>query len=241
LLITRIRSPLELLYLIGSSWLPALWLIVRLGGDKPLEAAVQFGLGYLAFISCYEIGYLANDCWDAARSKDGRQRLRFAPTPAYVLAYIAVRGGTWAAIAILTGWISEPIWTGGFAALILVFALHNVLRSASLRTASFLQLSMLRFTLPIVAVLGPDTYLVAFIAAAIFYTPLRLLSYLDSKNLLVMTDRRSGQFKLAFVAVGAPLALYLSVLTRSPVIAELLAYYVLFFAVIALRGSALRH
>jgi hypothetical protein len=78
-------------------------------------------------------------------------------------------------------------------------------------------------------------------AAATFYTPSRLLSYLDSKDLLVMADRRSAQFKLAFVVIGAPLAVYLSVLMRSTAFAELLAYYLVLYAVIAVRDTALRH
>jgi hypothetical protein len=240
-LVSRVRSRWELAYFAGNSWIPAWWLLVRLGEMGLVEALIHFAAGYLAFISCYELGYLTNDSWDARRSSDRRQRIAFTVTPDYVAMFVAIRAAAWLAVGVEAGWIDQPAWLLGYLALAAVFTLHNALGSASLRTASFLQLSMLRFTLPIIAALGPDSYLVAFMAAATFYTPSRLLSYLDSKDLLVMADRRSAQFKLAFVVIGAPLAVYLSVLMRSTVFAELLAYYLVLYAVIAVRDTALRH
>lgn len=235
LLVSRGRNPWDLLYMVGNSWIPGLYLIVRLGGMDPLRALVAFVLGYLAFISCYELGYLTNDSWDAARSTGGRRRIGFAVSPGYILLFTAIRLMVWLSIGWLTGWILDPAWAAGYAALVAAFTLHNVLSSPAIRIASFLQLSILRFMLPIIGALRPGTYLVAFAVAFLFYTLFRLLSYLDSKDLLSMTEPRTGRFKLAVVAVQAPLAAYLSVLSNSTVIAEMFVYYLALYGLVSVR------
>ena len=240
LLVSRGKDPWELLYMVGNSWIPATWLIVRLGGLDPLHAMLTFVLGYLAFISCYELGYLTNDSWDAARSAGGRRRIGFAVTPFYLLLFVAIRIAVWAAIGLFTGWITQLPWLCGYAALVAAFALHNVLQSPTIRIASFMQLSILRFLLPILGALTAGTYLVAVAIAFLFYTIFRLLSYLDSKNLLKMDERRTGQFKLAIVAVQAPIAILLSVLAGSTVIAELFVYYLALYGLISLRERTRR-
>lgn len=235
LLVSRGRDPWDLLYMVGNSWVPGLYLIVRLGGEDPVSALVAFVLGYLAFISCYELGYLANDCWDAARSSSGRRRIAFAVTPLYLVAFTAIRLAAWLIIGIWTRWIFEIPWAAGYVALVAAFGLHNVLQSPSIRIASFLQLSVLRFILPIVGALRPGSFLVALAVAFLFYSVFRLLSYLDSKDLLTMPDPRTGRFKLAVIAVQAPIALYLSVLAGTTVIAEMLVYYLVLYGLISLR------
>jgi hypothetical protein len=64
------------------------------------------------------------------------------------------------------------------------------------------------------------------------------LSYLDSKDLLSMSEPRTGRFKLAVVAVETPIALYLSFLSQSTVIAETLVYYLILYGLISVRESA---
>ena len=235
LLVSRGKDPWELLYMVGNSWIPAIWLIIRLGELDPVHALLTFILGYAAFISCYELGYLTNDSWDAARSAGGRRRIGFAVTPAYVLLFVAIRIVVWAAVGGYTGWITQIPWLLGYGALVAAFTLHNVLQSPAIRIASFMQLSILRFLLPILGALTAGTYLIAVAVAFLFYTIFRLLSYLDSKDLLSMEERRTGPFKLAVVAVQAPIAIVLSVLAGSPVIAEMFLYYLVLYALISLR------
>ncbi|HEX8840400.1 MAG TPA: hypothetical protein VF750_08025, partial [Sphingomicrobium sp.] len=153
----------------------------------------------------------------------------------YVLLFVAIRFAVWAAIGVLTGWITQAAWLVGYAALAAAFTLHNVLQSPTIRIASFMQLSILRFMLPMLAVLTAAGTFVALAIAFMFYTIFRLLSYLDSKDLLRMDERRTGAFKLAIVAVQAPLVVLLSVLAGSAVIAELFLYYLLLYALISFR------
>jgi hypothetical protein len=75
--VTRGTDTRELGFLVATSWIPAIWILFRLGGDGIGPAAFTFAIGYVAFIAIYELGYLVNDSWDAARSPDGRKRLPF--------------------------------------------------------------------------------------------------------------------------------------------------------------------
>ena len=125
---TRLRSFRAIAYLIASSWLPVIWIGWR-GGVEPLPRTIAlFGIGYLAFISLYELGYFANDAWDARRDEDGRGRGSRAGGAAWATLFVATRVGTWLGISWLTGWIGHPIWIVGFAALAAVFTAHNLLR-----------------------------------------------------------------------------------------------------------------
>jgi hypothetical protein len=235
LIVSRGKDPWQLLYMVGNQWLPAAWLLVALGGMSLPHAASTFVLGYIAFIASYELGYLANDTWDASRSSGGRRRVGFAVTPTYALLFVAIRIAAWALIGVYTGWIAAPAWLFGYATLIAVFTLHNLLESSTLRIATFLQLSVLRFTLPVIAGLSPANYLIAVTVALIFYTPFRLLSYLDSKNLLRMTERSTGTFKFGVTALQIPLALYLCLIDRTTVFVQVMGYYLGLYALVLFR------
>ena len=64
------------------------------------------------------------------------------------------------------------------------------------------------------------------------------LEHQHSKDLLSMDERRTGRFKLALVAVQTPIAILLSVLAGSSVIAEMLCYYLVLYALISLREGS---
>jgi hypothetical protein len=53
-----------------------------------------------------------------------------------------------------------------------------------------------------------------------------------------MDERRTGRFKLALVAVQTPIAILLSVLAGSSVIAEMLCYYLVLYGLISLREGS---
>ncbi|WP_037501124.1 hypothetical protein [Sphingomonas jaspsi] len=218
---TRLNSVRDLGYLVVSSWLPAWWILVRQEGLTLAGAAQAFALGYLAFICLYEIGYLINDAWDAARHRDGRERTPFPASPQFILPFVAVRLAGWAAIAAWAGWWQNTPWLVGQCALLAALALHNLVRSPSLRLSSFMQLAMLRFILPISALLSLAGWLVTALAAALLYVPLRYLAYADSKGLLAMPERRARWFPAASMALSVPLIALVAVAIGSDVLIEL--------------------
>lgn len=223
--LTRVGNIRDLGYLVASSWLPAMWFLFRTSGSPWAHVLLNFVAGYLAFIAIYEIGYLANDSWDARKSSGGRQRTPFRFGPAYLLAFVVIRLSAWVAIGQWTGWLANPIWLAGYAALVLAFAQHNLIAAAGLRSASFFQLATLRFVLPIVAAVPAEFHLLLFLAAILFYAYLRLLSYLESKDLLVMPERRGTNFGLIQLAMLSPLILLVALIAKSQVMVELLVYF----------------
>lgn len=232
LLLTRARTPRELGYIVATSLIPAVWVLVRLESLGPWQAAAGFALGYLAFASIYDIGYLANDSWDAAREPIGRRRLWFTPDRWFVVVFVSARLLAWLAIASWTGWLHNSLWLLGYGALVVAFACHNLLADKSLRIASFVQLATLRFILPILPLLGAGELLLACLIAAVDYVYLRTLSYMDSKDLLTIPGRARPSFGLAQLALLTPSVILLAATSRSTLALEVHAYF------IAMYGAA---
>lgn len=228
---SRLKSARDVAFLVATSWLPAIWLVIRLGGSGLVQAIAQFLAGYLAFIAIYEIGYLVNDLWDARRSHEGRARFDHEIRWPYIVAFITIRLACWLAIAVQMGWISSQVWLVGYAALAIALAQHNFARSTALRLASFLELATLRFLLPIIAAIPRTTLWVAILIALVPYAYPRLLAYMDSKGVLQLQERREAGFGLSQLTWLAPLLLFVAYATSTDVIAELLGYFILAYAV----------
>ena len=225
---TRIEGPRALLYTIGTSFIPAWWLLVRLAGEPPMSAIGTFALGYLAFISLYELGYLANDLLDARRPGE-RQRCAFTAGPVYVLLFTVLRLGCWAGIGFATSWIADALWLSGHLAMVVVFALHNLIESPAPRSATFVQLALLRFILPILGALPAMALPLALLLALLLYVYLRWLAYLDSKSLLAMPARKDGNFGLIQIGLLLPILFVVAIGTSSTLPLELWLWFVFLY------------
>ncbi|MCL6697364.1 hypothetical protein LZ496_00970 [Sphingomonas sp. NSE70-1] len=228
---SRAWTSREMTYLVATSWLPAIWLLWRLTDLSVAGSALAFAAGYLAYISIYEIGYLVNDAWDAPRSPQGRQRLNFPITPSFALAFVAIRLAVWAVVGVLTGWIDNPLWLAGYAALCLAIAQHNIFQSNGLRLASFYELATLRFLLPVLAALPAASLPAAILTALLLYSFPRFLGYLDSKDILNLPERREPQFGFFLILSLAPLLLFSAYLLRTTALVELTAYYLVIYGI----------
>lgn len=224
---TRIHRVRDLLYLVASSWIPAIWILFRLSDHGWIGAVASFALGYLAFVAIYELGYLANDVWDAARSPEGRPRLRFSIGSGFIAVFVAVRVMLWLGIGYATGWLDNPIWLAGYGALAASFTLHNMLTDNGWRVASFLQLATLRFSLPILGAVAHGSIAILVLIALLYYTYLRTLSYMDSKSLLLMPGRSRPNFGFLQLAVMAPISLFLSIAVGTSLPTEIYAYFLI--------------
>jgi hypothetical protein len=233
-LATRITTVHDFTYLVASTWLPGIWILSRLGNHGLGDAALTFAAGYLCFISIYEIGYFANDAWDAQRSEAGRKRIRFAYGHAYVVAFIAVRIGVWAVVGTLLGWTGDLVWLAAFAALAVAFTEHNLIRPAAFRSASFFQLACLRFSIPMIGETPADKLLLLLFASIMFYTYFRFLAYLDGTDQLVMPRRRTGEFGMIHIVMLAPFIAFAAFASGEVLLLELLGYFVATYGVYAL-------
>ena len=235
---TRVNRPLDLVFVVATSYVPAWWILVRVAELDLLQATLSFVLGYLCFVSFYEIGYFFNDSWDSKRQEGGRQRIGFSPGAFYSALFVTVRLGCWAGLGYALGWFGNPIWLGCYLALALAMLQHNLITSSAYRAASFFQLAVLRFVCPIAAALRPEQFVLALLPATLLYTYLRYLSYLDSKDLLAMPERRLPAFGAVQIAMLTPLVALIAYATGSPVLFELLIYFLAVFGGFALLGRS---
>lgn len=228
--VTRVTSLRDFAYLVATSWLPAIWLLFRLSGLDMIQSVLTFVIGYMAFISIYELGYLVNDAWDSKRSGEGRPRKGFHLGSAYVLAFVILRIGLWAAIGVLTGWMSSLQWLAGFAVLVVAIAQHNLVGRKEFRLASFYELAVLRFTLPVLAALPAAALAPVLLVALIPYSFPRFLAYMESKDILRLEKRREARFGLLLHLSFLPLMLLFAYLLDRQVLVELQLYFVFIHA-----------
>lgn len=234
--ITRLNTAREFLYVVATQWIPGVWLVSRLGHFDLPTAAGLYAIGYLAFMCAYEIGYLANDTWDASRRPDGRQRFPYAASPAFAVAFVSLRVAVWFGISMAFGHLSDQNYLLLYAVLVVVLSLHNIMVQNYLRTATFMQLALIRYSAPIMFSVDWNYFLLIIFICTIFYLNLRMLAYLDSKNLLSMPGRKSASFGIFQTILLAPLVLLVSVVTGEAVIVELFGYFVVVYVAYALRS-----
>lgn len=238
-LLTRVSGARDALYLVGTSFVPAWWYLARSTELDPVTALGSFAIGYLAFIASYELGYLANDLWDARRDPGGRQRAPFLTGTLSKVAFVAIRLLTWLLVASVTGWSSNSSWLAGFAALAVVFALHNVV-PAWARSATFMQLAVLRFSLPVMGPLPASAAPLLLLLALLLYASMRWLAYLDSKGMLTMEARRTPSFGAVQMALQAPVIGLIALLAGSTLPLELWGWFFFLYGAWALKASRSR-
>jgi len=234
--VTRLNTAREFLYVVATQWIPGVWLVSRLGHFDLPTAAGLYAIGYLAFMCVYEIGYLANDTWDASRQPGGRQRFPFAASPAFVAVFVSLRVALWVGISLAFGRLNDQSYLLLYAVLVVVFALHNILIQNYLRIATFMQLAFIRYSAPIMFSVDWNYFVFILFVCTIFYLNFRMLAYLDAKNLLSMPERKSASFGIFQTILIAPLVLLVAVVTGETVIVEVFGYFVVVYGAYALRS-----
>lgn len=205
---TRLRHA-NLSFHLVFEWLAALFLVVVFCGHRWFPAISSSILSYFAFVSVYEIGYLANDLYSAKRESNGRARGPQGADWRWVTCWIAIRLIVFVTIAGALDQLSSGQWWRFYFVLSLALAAHNVLLDPGLKAISFLWLSWLRFMAPVIFVIDAKLVLGVGLCAAMSYCGFRLLGYLDSKGLLQMPGRQSGEFRLIYFSAPIWVALAL--------------------------------
>jgi hypothetical protein len=215
----------QVVYNTAMAWLPAAWLAFRYSDLALPELAAGLAFGYLAFISIYEIGYLLNDTWGAAREAGGRERARFRTDAAYVAAFVLLRLAFWLTVGIVSGWIFKIDWLVFYAALVAILVCHNIIHTVSFRTGTFLQLSVLRFVAPLLPLVDVSQLPLIMLLGVLHYSYFRFLSYLNAKKLLRMEQRESLAFGAIYIALITPFDILLSTALRDMVPLEIWFYF----------------
>lgn len=228
-LATRIASrPLLLGQMAQLEWVPAIGILIVVAGFPPGLALGSFLVTYMAFITVYEVGYIANDLLAYREGNSGRRRLGEAPPGrAVVMAATAFRGLLFVGITVGANLWDRPVWWAFYGALFVTFFLHNMITDPLPKLGTFTGLALLRFLAPVFIFLsGPGIALVTS-AVMLNYVIYRLLNYLASKDLLKAPQREEPAFKIRLYCTLLIPNLLLSVLMDSAVPAVLCLYYLL--------------
>jgi hypothetical protein len=232
--ISRMAAWRTVIHYAATQVLPTIWIVYRLSDLSLADSVLAYAIGLFAFVALYEIGYIANDTWDAARDPQGRQRAPFAVDGVYLAAFVAIRLTVWSAIGAWTGWLYDVPWLVGYLCLGVVFTLHNVISSGAVRSGTFVQLAVWRIVLPGLGAIGVAQIGLVLTVAIFLYAYFRHLSYLDSKTLLAMPERSEAFYPLTQAAIFLPMAAFVSVAMSNTLFLELAAYFIAFYGANAL-------
>ncbi len=219
---TRLQTLKDVGFHFMYEWLPAYLLVWQELSDGLLALRTVL-VGYVAFIALYELGYLAND-YLALKTEGERRRTR--PFSAFELAlFMIVRFATFAWATYLLNLVDNPVWYAWYAILAAVFSLHNTLSLKSLKCLTFVGLAFLRFFSPLFFAIGKPMLLALSLPIFANYVLFRLISYMDSKQLLTHFDRHTPAYRLGYYLALGGVSLPLCLISGTWVPAWVNGYY----------------
>ena len=228
LAMTRMNSLKGLVSNASSAWLPGVLVVTFLSDYSFLEAALHYVFTYLAFVSIYEVGYLVNDTLGTKHDETPRHRLKMKLASFEILIFVLIRVAALVVIAHLYDLFSNPAWSVSVLALVVVIVMHNTIASSALKAASFLQMSMLRFSLPIIPHVGNDAVPAVLLLAIFHFVYPRFITYLDSKERLKIPERKTSRYGAQVQLLLLPTFFLLSVLMNHALPLVIWLYYLLF-------------
>lgn len=237
---TRLNNTQTLIFHAWYEWLAGVLILILTAGMTLVESAYSYLLGYLPFIALYEIGYIINDFYASRYEENPRLRLKGAVGDWMVFVWILLR-------LIFAVWFIDQFdllskqWIAFAIILQVVFALHNFIREKELKVVTFVGLALLRFVIPLLPFLLPETLSLIFSVVLINYVLYRMINYLASKDLLLIKNRKEAWFKLSFYLLLIPVNIMLYMISDSflPLILNgfYLAFWLAYFAASKLRTA----
>lgn len=229
--LTRLRDPAAWATLLLMEWGAALTLVLLARGPSWISVGTYF-VGYLAFITFYEVGYIVNDAH--AVKLEAAPRLRWKRgfgAPAVPIAFGVRLVLLVVLVALVPGLRTLPVLVG-YAVLGVAWWVHNGVADRSTRVLSFGNLAFLRFILPTLPVAGAVAAPFLPVVLASYVGP-RALGYIESKNLAEFPGRRTPVFRLRAALAGFGVAAVSAALASEPAVLGFGAYF------LALHGGAL--
>lgn len=245
-LVSRYHWPRDFLVNAVTAWVPGVFLIWWLTQAGPGESAWLYVLGYLVFICVYEIGYLVNDSFGLRRDPTPRRRVDITFSRGFCSAFAAVRVLAGGACLTALGVADSVLIWASYAALAVLLLLHNTLAGVQFKFATFAQLSIIRFSLPVVPALllasEAEAILLVMLTGLCLFTYPRWLTYLEAKGRLSLPERKDLYFPLFSLLLFLPLLLAIAAAWQNA--APLLVFAWLLFVqtayITANRSAALR-
>lgn len=227
-LITRLKNAKNLVFHSYFEWFPAIGILLFLENMVVFEAVESFLLGYIAFISIYEIGYLTNDQLSEKNELNPRKRQDKTLSAGMFISLIAVRLAVFCGLTFYMGLQSSLLWWCFYMLLILSFLLHNSISNSDYRLVTFLNLSVFRFYAPFFIFTSPEVSRLIFPVVLICYSFFRTLIYMDNKDLLNVKSRKNPLFNFSFYLITLLIVVFYSVLSETTIPIYLAIYFMIF-------------
>ena len=212
---SRARWPRNFLVNIITSWVPGIILVAFQAELGAIQAIKYFFVGYILFVCIYEIGYLANDSYGIGNDSTPRRRVNIDYNFSFVSVFALTRIILFLGIAAWVGVITAPLFWVSYLVLSAVLFMHNTFRRLELKFFSFLQLSLLRFSLPVFLALlifdRPDEVSTTLLTGLMLFTYPRVITYMDAKGRLSIPERKQPTFLLLSLLTVLPLLSLVSV------------------------------
>jgi hypothetical protein len=227
-----------LIYHGWNEWLAGILIIVYFREVSPFTAAWEYLMGFIAFISIYETGYLINDFWSVKHENNPRMRAE-GITPSgnqELLAWITFRLVFFGGVILLTD-IATMNYVVFSLLMLVVFGLHNFIREKEVKFLTFISLSLFRFILPLFPFVRPDDLRLIIPGVLINYCLYRTVNYLDSKDMLVLKNKKEAWFKLSFYLLLLPLSVLFTIQYESPFPLLMNCYFLTFWLVYFVKST----
>jgi len=227
---TRMNSLKALVSNAATAWIPGVAITYVWSGNTFSWSVGAYALSYLAFVSIYEVGYFVNDTLGTRRDETPRHRLHGEVSGTFSVAFVAIRLATFVGIAALMSFPESLPWMTACGALFALIVLHNWLASSALKAATFIQMSALRFSIPILPLVpGPRCGDVLLLGLLHFAYP-RFITYLEAKGRLRIPERRTARYALGSQILMAPAFAVLCAVAGSWLPLGIWVYYATFQA-----------
>jgi len=238
---SRLQKARDIIFHFYYEWLIAFLLLAYFTNDSLERVAVNFFLAYFAFISIYEIGYLGNDVYSVRNEKDPRLRIKnFNPTNTQLILWVLVRITIFLLISLYLKVMDNPVWIVFYLLIILFFLLHNIIKQKEYKVFTFINLAFTRFLAPVFIFLTSEQLMLIIPSIILNYVLYRTLTYMDSKQLLVMPNRTEAGFKLNYYLLIGGLSILLSLFYKSYIPLLLNGYYLVFWLLFFLKEKSRR-
>lgn len=228
---SRIKKGSSIFFNFFFEWIP--WIILSIWFSKYdlITSLFYLGFSYLAFISLYEIGYIFNDYFSINFEKEGRNRAPLLGTRNNLIIWILSRIITFFLFTNFLPFGGDYSWNILYFLLIIFFASHNLLKEIQFKSISFFWLAFLKYIIPVIFIIKQNYIYQLLLVAALIYVPYRFLSYLESKKLLLMSKRKSINFRTIYFCAPILLSIFLKNLPDYYLYFSLSVYYALIILV----------
>ena len=194
------------------------------------QAFLYFVAGFIAYTCIYELGYLFNDIYATKFDTKPRNRIKgFKPKLWQITIWVVLRGIIFIAITYLLDLLNSVEWWLFYLFLIIVFGAHNLLRNKQLKIITFVNLAFFRILAPFFIFIDAESLSSLIPALILNYVFFRTITYMDSKGLLHLPDRKTNYFKLFFYLMLLPVAIMFNLFFNSYIPLAINIYYLIFW------------